>query len=148
MPGGHLEQDDGLHLAAAGSVEAVAALLDRGADVNAREGVWGQTPLIFAAANNRVEAIRLLMRRGATVDLSTRTVDLPTQDAVDRAAERRRDQVLEEFRKMAPESERAAWRPTPSQVQAAMRAAREVQESPAGADPRAAGEPETSRYSW
>ena len=131
-----------LHLAAAaGSVDAVAALLDRGADVNAREGVWGQTPLIFAAANNRVEAITLLLRRGATVDLSTRTVDLPTQDAVDRAAERRRDQVLEEFRKMVPESERAAWRPTPSQVQAAMRAAREVQESPAGADPSAAGEP-------
>jgi ankyrin repeat protein len=100
--------------------------------------VWEQTPLIFAAANNRVEAIRLLLRRGATVDLSTRTVDLPTQDAVDRAAERRRDHVLEEFRKLAPESERAAWRPTPSQVQAAMRAARAVQESPAGTDLRAA----------
>ena len=132
-----------LHLAAAaGSVEAVAALVDRGADVNAREGAWDQTPLIFAAANNRVEAIRLLLRRGAVVDLSTRTLDLPTQDAVDRAAERRRDQVLEEFRKLAPESERAAWRPTPSQVQAAMRAAREIQESPARANPGAADEPE------
>jgi ankyrin repeat protein len=126
--------------AAAGSVEAVAALLDRGADVNAREGAWGQTPLIFAAADNRVEAIKLLIRRGATVDLSTRTVDLPTQDAVDRAAERRRDQVLEGFRKLVPEGERAAWRPTPSQVQAAMRAAREVQESPAGAGPSTPGE--------
>jgi ankyrin repeat protein len=131
-----------LHLAAAaGSVDAVAALLDRGADVNAREGAWEQTPLIFAAANNRVEAITLLLRRGATVDLSTRTVDLPTQDAVDRAAERRRDQVLDQFRAMAPESERGAWRPTPSQVQAAMRAAREVQESPVGSDLRA-GEPD------
>jgi ankyrin repeat protein len=126
-----------LHLAAAaGSIDAIAALLDRGADVNAREGVWEQTPLIFAAANNRAGAITLLLRRGATVDLATRTVDLPTQDAVDRAAERRRDQVLESFRKLAPESERAAWRPTPSQVQAAMRAAREIQESPAGADLR------------
>jgi ankyrin repeat protein len=124
-----------LHLAAgAGSVEAVTALLDRGADVNAAEGAWGQTPLIFAAASNRVDALRVLIKRGAKVDLATRVVDLPTQDAVDRAAERRRDAVLDEFRKSVPEGERAAWRPTPSQVQAAMRAAREVQESAAGVD--------------
>lgn len=124
-----------LHLAAgAGSVEAVAALLDRGADVNAVEGAWGQTPLIFAAASNRVDAIRLLIKRGAKVDVATRIVDLPAQDAVDRAAERRRDAVLDGFRKSLPESERAAWRPTPSQVQAAMRAAREVQESPGRVD--------------
>src|SRR5688572_12082426 len=58
-----------LHLAAgAGSVEAIAALLDHGADVNAGEGAWGQTPLIFAAAQNRAAAIGLLLRRGATVD--------------------------------------------------------------------------------
>jgi ankyrin repeat protein len=131
-----------LHLAAAaGSTDAVAALLDRGADVNAREGVWGQTPLIFAAAGNRVPVLTLLMRRGATVDLSTRTVDLATQDAVDRAAERRRDKVLDEFRASVPDSERAAWRPTPGQVQAAMRAARAIQGSPGGADLRA-GEPD------
>ena len=124
-----------LHLAAgAGSVEAVTALLDRGADVNAAEGAWGQTPLIFAAANNRVDAVRVLIRRGAKVDAATRILDLPTQDAVDRAAERRRDAVLDEFRKSVPEGERAAWRPTPSQVQAAMRAAREVQQSPGRVD--------------
>jgi ankyrin repeat protein len=85
-----------------------------------------------------------LIKRGAKVDFATRTLDLPTQDAVDRAAERRRDAVLEEFRKLVPESERAAWRPTPSQVQAAMRAAREVQESPGGAD-RSAGETEVQQ---
>ena len=129
-----------LHLAAgSGSVEAIAALLDRGADVNAGEGAWGQTPLIFAAANNRADAIRLLIKRGANVDFATKVIDLPTQDAVDRAAERRRDAVLDGFRKQAPESERAAWRPTPAQVQEAMRAAREVQESPAGVE-RGAGE--------
>lgn len=138
-----------LHLAAgAGSVEAVTALLDRGADVNATEGAWAQTPLIFAAASNRVDAVRLLMKRGATIDHATKVLDLPVQDAVDRAAERRRDAVLDGFRKSVPEAERAAWRPTPSQVQDAMRAAREVQESPGrvdrGADdadvPQTAGE--------
>jgi ankyrin repeat protein len=129
-----------LHLAAgAGSVAAVSALLDHGADANAGEAAWGQTPLIFAAASNRVDAIKLLLKRGAKVDAATRVVDLPTQDAVDRAAERRRDAVLEGFRKLVPESERGAWRPTPSQVQAAMRAARDVQESPAGVN-LAAGE--------
>jgi ankyrin repeat protein len=90
--------------------------------------------LIFAAANNRVDVIRLLTKRGAKVDHATKVIDLPTQDAVDRAAERRRDAVLDEFRKAVPESERAAWRPTPRQVQDAMRAAREVQESPARVD--------------
>jgi ankyrin repeat protein len=136
-------QTTALHLAAAsGSVDAMAALVDRGADVNAREGASHQTPLIFAAANDRVEAIKLLLRRGAGVDLATRTIDLPTQDAVDRAAERRRDQVLEEFRKSVPEAERAAWRPTPRQVQAAMRAAREVQESPDRAAAALADEPD------
>jgi ankyrin repeat protein len=136
-------QTTALHLAAAaGSADAIAALVDRGADVDAREGAWGQTPLIFAAAGNRVEAIRALVARGATVDLATRTVDLPAREAVDRAAERRRDQVLDEFRARAPEGERAAWQPTPSQVQAAMRAAREVQQSPAGANAGVAGDPD------
>jgi ankyrin repeat protein len=124
-----------LHFAAAsGSVEAVSALIDGGADVNAAEGAWGQTPLIFAAANNRVDAIRLLIARGANVDVATIVLDLPAQDAVDRAAERRRDAVLDEFRKSLPEGERAEWRPTPSQVQEAMRAAREVQQSPGRVD--------------
>src|SRR4051812_23477171 len=43
-----------LHLAAAGgNAAAVNALLDKGADPNAREGEWGQTPLVFAAEHDR-----------------------------------------------------------------------------------------------
>ena len=43
-----------LHLAAAsGSGNVVTRLLDAGADANAREREWGQTPLMFAAAENR-----------------------------------------------------------------------------------------------
>src|SRR5205823_133777 len=40
-------------------------LLDRGADVKAREAAHGQTALMFAAALNRDEVIRILMARGA-----------------------------------------------------------------------------------
>jgi len=118
-----------LHFAAgAGSVEAVTALLDRGADVNAREGVFGQTPLMFAAANNRLAALKVLLARGADVRLTTNVVDLPTQEAVDRAAGKRRDAVLAEAAAQHATPARA-YRPTSAEVQAAVRAAQEIQRS-------------------
>ena len=39
--------------AAAGNPDVVKALLAKGADPNARESVWGQTPLVFAAEYGR-----------------------------------------------------------------------------------------------
>ena len=117
-----------LHLAAqAGNGPAVAALLDHGADVNARERTWGQTPLMFAAASNRLGPVNVLMERGAELDVATRVVDLPALDAMDRAAAQRRKQVLDGFRAAAPPHEQQGWRPTASEVQTAVRAAREVQ---------------------
>ena len=127
-----------LHLAAqAGNGAAVAALLDHGADVNARERTWGQTPLMFAAASNRLGPVNVLMERGAELDVATRVVDLPALDTMDRAAAQRRKQVLDGFRAAAPSHEQQGWRPTASQVQTAVRAAREVQalaEIPVGED--------------
>lgn len=73
--------------AASGSADAVALLIDRGANVNAREFQMGQTPLMFAAANNRVDAIKTLVARGADVRLETRVVNVPAQQAADRAAQ-------------------------------------------------------------
>ena len=117
-----------LHLAAqAGNAEAVAALLDHGADVNARERTWGQTPLMFAAAADRLGPVNVLMERGADLEVATRVVDLPALDSMDRAAAQRRKQVLDGFRAAAPPDERQGWQPTASEVQAAVRAAREVQ---------------------
>src|SRR4029077_14432001 len=57
-----------------GSPEAVKLLLDRGADVNAREQTLGENALMWAAAENHPEAARLLIARGA--DVNTRTSNL------------------------------------------------------------------------
>ena len=120
-----------LHLAAgAGSAEAVAALIDHGADIDVRESTWGQTPLMFAAAANRVGPVNVLMERGADLEIATRVVDLPALDAEDRAAAYRRQEVLDGFRAAAPPHEQTGWQPTASQVQAAIRAARQVQAFP------------------
>ena len=57
-----------LHLAAqAGNADAVTALLDRGADVNAQDETHGRTPLVFAASQNRLEAMKVLLAKGADV---------------------------------------------------------------------------------
>ena len=115
-----------LHFAAgAGSADAVTALLDKGADINVREGTWGQTPLMFAASFNRMAAVRVLLKRGADVKLTTTVVDLATRDAVDRAAGQKRKAVYDQFRKASPDT--LAWRPTPAQVQAAVKAGQEIQ---------------------
>ncbi len=115
-----------LHLAAAsGDAEVVAVLADAGADVNGREGAWGQTPLIFAAANNRVAAIDVLLDAGADLSLPAWSVDVAEQERADAAAERRLNEFLADFREK--EGGGPDWLPTPSQVQAAIEASREIQ---------------------
>jgi uncharacterized protein len=109
-----------LHLAAAsGSAALVTLLLDHGADANARDAGWGQTPLIFASAQNRADAIRVLLERGADPRITTRTIDIAKQSALDRAATERQRKVLEA-------AAVAKGEPTAGQVQAAMHAAREL----------------------
>jgi uncharacterized protein len=109
-----------LHLAASsGNPDVIKALLDHGADVNAKESEWGQTPLIFAAAQNRVNAIKLLLDRGADANVSTKTVDIAKESALDRAARNRAAKVLET-------SVAKGEKPTASQIQAAIQAAREL----------------------
>ena len=115
-----------LHLAAAsGDPGVIAALVEGGADVNGREGAWGQTPLIFAAANNRVAAIEVLLRAGADPSLTAHSVDADTHARADAAAERRISEFLAAFKEK--EGGGPEWQPTPSQVQAAMDASREIQ---------------------
>jgi ankyrin repeat protein len=115
-----------LHIAAAapGGEDAVAALLDYGAEVDAREGAAGQTPLMFAAAYDRVASIEVLLRAGADPSISTEAVDVLGRLWADRAANERFDEVIAAFRDADGGSD--DWAPTPTQVQAAVAAQREV----------------------
>ena len=109
-----------LHLAAtSGNAAVVKSLIDAGADVNAKESQWGQTPLMFAASQNRVDAIKALLAAGADPKITSKTVDVAHQLALDRAASQLQRKVLEAT---VPKGQQ----PTASQVQAAIQAAREL----------------------
>src|SRR4029450_11873124 len=54
----------------------VAALLDGGAKPNTRETERGHTALMFAAAGNRLAAVKLLLARGADPAIATKVTDL------------------------------------------------------------------------
>ena len=63
--------------ARAGNADAVRLLLDRGADVNARETYKGQTALMWAAAERHPAVVKLLLERGA--DWKVRSFDRETK---------------------------------------------------------------------
>ena len=62
--------------AAGGHTDAVKALLDHHADVNAVERANGQSALMFAAALDRVDVVKLLLAAGADATLTSSIVDL------------------------------------------------------------------------
>jgi len=95
--------------------------LDHGADVNARERAWEQTPLIFAAAKNRVSAIRALLAGGADPSLTTKVVDIKSDNEIAEAAERRQRRILASLAGGEKDAE-----PTATEMQAAITAGREV----------------------
>ncbi len=109
-----------LHLAAtAGSTAVVHALLEAKADVNAKENEWGQTPLIFAASLNRVDAVKALLARQADPNVTSKTVDLQKHIPLERASNQRLAKVLET-------AAGKNGKPSPSQVQAAVQASRDL----------------------
>jgi uncharacterized protein len=60
-----------------GNVEAMRVLLVHGADPNAHENWYGETALIWAAAENHAAAVRLLLESGAKVDLASKKMVFP-----------------------------------------------------------------------
>ncbi len=112
-----------LHFAAAsGNAKAVSVLLDHGAKVDARDSARGQTPLMWAAASDRLECVILLIERGADVSLQSDVVDIAARSEADKAAGKRRSEVLASL-KANDGPEDPDWRPQPSQIQAAVLAA-------------------------
>src|SRR5262249_41638404 len=59
-----------------GRAGAVAALLAKGAQVDARERSRGQTALMWAASQGHADIVQLLIRAGA--DVSAKTTNFPT----------------------------------------------------------------------
>lgn len=116
-----------LHFAAAaGEPALVAALLARGAEVDARESARGQTPLMFASAAGRLRAVEALLAAGADPAAAGHVTDLVARHREESG------------------SAAGAWRPSPAQVSAAMRAA--GQGLADGADGEEAEEPRALRY--
>ena len=84
-----------IHLAAqAGNPDALKALLDHGADVNARDATHGRTPLVFAVSENRLDAMKLLIAKGANVAQTTKVIDYPQRSAADSADRVARDRAI------------------------------------------------------
>ena len=71
-----------------GSVDAVKRLLAAGADVNARERWFGETALMWAAAENHADAVRALVEAGAddqrALDARSRRRSSSSRAAADR----------------------------------------------------------------
>jgi ankyrin repeat protein len=58
-----------LSAARTGSAAAIDTLLEFGAQIDAREKFYGETPLIWATAQNHAGAVRALLARGADPDI-------------------------------------------------------------------------------
>lgn len=62
--------------AAAGDTKTVQTLVENGSDINAKDTARGETALMFAAGFDRVDAVKLLLARGADHQATTKVVDL------------------------------------------------------------------------
>jgi uncharacterized protein len=68
-------------MTAAGKADAVTLLLDRGANVNAKDAVRSQTALMWAVTENHPDIVKLLVARGADVKAQT-TINTPKGEYV------------------------------------------------------------------
>src|SRR6185503_5130959 len=60
-----------------GNAAALKLLISRGADVNAREKWFGETAVMWAAAENHADAIKVLAESGADINAKSTVIDAP-----------------------------------------------------------------------
>src|SRR5437763_928812 len=76
-----------LHFAAAnGNPDAIMALLEKGAAIDARDSAFGETPLMWAAAYDRATAVQVLTAKGADLKAVSRVEDISAREKAERAA--------------------------------------------------------------
>lgn len=118
-----------IHLAAqAGQPDAIRALLEHGAEIDARDAYAGRTPLMFATAQNRLQAVRILIQAGADVALATKVKDLQAMAKEDGRDRARADRILRA--KRDPEPEEPAGAAAPASRRAQRRTPREAAAPP------------------
>jgi len=101
-----------IHLAAqAGRPDAIRALLEHGAEIDARDAYAGRTPLMFATAQNRLQAVETLIHAGADVALATEVKDLQAMAEEDGRERARADRILRAKRDPEPEEPAGAGAP-------------------------------------
>lgn len=66
-----------MNAARGGSTASLATLLEHGAEVNRAEEWFGETALMWAAAENHGDAVRLLAAHGGDLDARARIIELP-----------------------------------------------------------------------
>jgi ankyrin repeat protein len=64
-------------------------LVEGGADINAKDTAKGETPLMYAAAFNREDVVKLLLQRGADAAATTKVMDLAALTAPEEASTQR-----------------------------------------------------------
>jgi len=67
--------DDLLHAAYYGHIQKVKSLLDKGVDVNFQDEGYGASPLHAASQSGRKKIVRMLLNRGAKVNLQNKKGD-------------------------------------------------------------------------
>ena len=69
-----------------GDTNAIKQALDEGARIDSLDGQGNRRPLNYAAANNRAAAVRVLLARGARINLTNNTGFTPVHHAVEAGA--------------------------------------------------------------
>jgi len=119
-----------LHLAAeAGSAAAVSELIEAGVEVDVRDQGAERTPLMFAAAYNRIDAMRVLLDAGADVSAQTRVIDYVERSREDTRDRQRRERIVEAAKEPQPRAARGGGRQPAAGARGAQRGA-QAQEPP------------------